>query len=129
MPEENIKVNDFTVFSDLFSSLTKYGYQLVTANTAVPKAITDPQLNSIEAVLRGNYGEEGSNEAQPTVVVVAHYDSDSIAPSLPSGVDSNGSGVAVLLGSSFLIDVFKNLLNAYDRHVLMHIAYNFDAIF
>ena len=52
---------------------------------------------SIEAVLRGSHGEEGSNEVQPTVVVVAHYDSDSIAPSLPSGVDSNGSGVAVLL--------------------------------
>merc|ERR1719471_736684 len=51
---------------------------------------------SIEAVLRGKEQEVG-NEVQPTVVVAAHYDSDSLAPSLPSGVNSNGSGVAVLM--------------------------------
>lgn len=83
--------------SDMFSSLVKYGYQMVTSSTAVPKAIPDPQSVSIESVLRGSHGEEGNNEAQPTIVVVAHYDSNSIAPSLPTGVDSNGSGVAILL--------------------------------
>ena len=81
----------------MFSSLVKYGYQMVSSSTAVPKAIPDPQSVSIEAVLRGSHGEEGNNEAQPTIVVVAHYDSNSIAPSLPTGVDSNGSGVAILL--------------------------------
>ena len=83
-------------FSALFSSISNYGYQLVSANSAVPKAMTDPQMTSIEAVLRGRHGEDlGGN--QPTVAVVSHYDSDSLAPSLASGVDSNGSGVAVLM--------------------------------
>jgi len=78
----------------LTSSISSYGYQLVSANSAVPKALPDPQMTSIEAVLRG---KEQDSEAQPTIVVVAHYDTDSMAPSLPSGVNSNGSGVAVLL--------------------------------
>ena len=55
----------------MFSSLVKYGYQMVTSSTAVPKAIPDPQSVSIESVLRGSHGEEGNNEAQPTIVVVA----------------------------------------------------------
>ena len=88
---------DIFQISVLFSSVSNYGYQLVSANSAVPKAISDPQMVSIEAVLRGNHGENGGNEPQPTVVIVAHYDSDSVAPSLPSGVNSNGSGIAVLM--------------------------------
>lgn len=87
----------FSLFSALFSSISNYGYQLVSANSAVPKAISDPQMVSIEAVLRGSQGDDGDNDAQPTIVLVAHYDSDALAPSLPSGVNSNGSGVAVLM--------------------------------
>ena len=68
----------------LTSSISSYGYQLVSANSAVPKALPDPQMTSIEAVLRG---KEQDSEAQPTIVVVAHYDTDSMAPSLPSGVN------------------------------------------
>ena len=79
------------------SSLSNYGYQLVSANSAIPKAITDPQMISIEAVLRGSLGEDSSTDPQPTVVVVAHYDSDNVAPSIPSGVDANGSGVAAIM--------------------------------
>ena len=84
-------------FSALFSSISNYGYQLVSANSAVPKALTDPQMTSIEAVLRGRHGEDlGGN--QPTIAIVAHYDTDSLAPSLTgNGIDSNGSGVAVLM--------------------------------
>merc|ERR1711935_689765 len=80
----------------LTASISNYGYQLVSANSAVPKALTNPEMTSIEAVLRGKEQEVGT-ESQPTIVVVAHYDTDSLAPSLPSGVNSNGSGVAVLL--------------------------------
>jgi len=85
-----------TALDVLHSSISNYGYQLVSANSAVPKALPDPQMTSIEAVLRGKEQDVG-NEAQPTVAVVAHYDTDSLAPSLPSGVNSNGSGVAVLM--------------------------------
>jgi hypothetical protein len=86
----------FPFFSAIFSNLASYGYQLVSTNSAIPKAIGDPSMVSIEAVLRGSHGDGGS-EAQPTVVVVAHYDSNSLAPSIPSGVDSNGSGMVVLM--------------------------------
>ena len=81
----------------LFSSVSNYGYQLVSANSALPKAVSDPQMLSIEAVLRGSHGEDGGNEPQPTLVIAAHYDSDSVAPSLTSGVNSNGSGVTILM--------------------------------
>ena len=50
----------------------------------MPKALPDPQMTSIEAVLRG---KEQDNEVQPTIVVTSHYDTDSLAPSLPSGVN------------------------------------------
>merc|ERR1719270_1951088 len=86
-----------SAFETLFSSISNYGYQLVSANSAVPKALTNAQMTSIEAVLRGRHGEDlGGN--QPTIAIVAHYDTDSLAPSLKgSGIDSNGSGVAVLM--------------------------------
>ena len=74
----------FLLFTVLHSSISNYGYQLVSANSAVPKALPDPQMTSIEAVLRG---KEQDNEVQPTIVVTSHYDTDSLAPSLPSGVN------------------------------------------
>jgi len=83
-----------TALDVLMSSISNYGYQLVSANSAVPKALADPQMTSIEAILRG---KEQDSEAQPTIVVSSHYDTDSLAPSLPTGVNSNGSGLAVLL--------------------------------
>ena len=39
----------------------------------------------------------GVQQRLPTVTVVAHYDAYGAAPSLSTGVDSNGSGVAALL--------------------------------
>ncbi len=82
----------------MVNSLSSYGYQLVSSSSALPKAISDPSMISIEAALRGTYGEENGNDAQPTVVVVAHYDTNVPASSMTStGIDSNGSGVAVLM--------------------------------
>lgn len=39
----------------------------------------------------------GVQQRLPTVTVVAHYDAYGAAPSLSTGVNSNGSGVAALL--------------------------------
>ncbi len=87
-----------TAIQALMGSLGSYGYQLVSSSSAVPKPITDPNLISIEAALRGTHGEENGNDAQPTIVMVAHYDTNSLAGSMPkTGMDSNGSGVVVLM--------------------------------
>lgn len=79
----------------LFNSLSSNGYQLVSASSAVPKAMSDPSMVSVEANLRGSVGND--NEAQPTVVLVAHHDASGTTPSLSYGVDSNGSGVTVVM--------------------------------
>ena len=39
----------------------------------------------------------GVQQRLPTVTILAHYDAYGAAPSLSTGVDSNGSGVAALL--------------------------------
>ena len=85
----------------------------------MPKALSDPLMTSIEAVLRGKEQDVG-NEAQTTIVVVAHYDTDSLAPSLPSGVNSNGSGVAVLME---LARIFGKLYASSRSRPSMRIAF------
>ena len=109
----------FIYFSVLTSSISNYGYQLVSANSAVPKALTNPEMTSIEAVLRGKEQEVGT-ESQPTIVVVAHYDTDSLAPSLPSGVNSNGSGVTILME---LARIFGKLYASSRSRPPMRIAF------
>lgn len=77
----------------MFNAIASTGYQLVSAASAVPKQQPDPIMKGIEGTLRA----KGEDESQPTVAVVAHYDSLGAAPTLSYGVDSNGSGVIVLL--------------------------------
>merc|ERR1719510_2814540 len=77
----------------LFSAIGSTGYQLVTAASGTPKQQSDPILRNIEGILRAR----GEDDSQPTIAIVAHYDSLGAAPSLSYGADSNGSGVIVLL--------------------------------
>jgi len=77
----------------MLNAIASTGYQLVSATSAVPKQQPDPIMKGIEGTLRA----KGEDESQPTVAIVAHYDSLGAAPTLSYGVDSNGSGVTVLL--------------------------------
>ena len=77
----------------LFNAIGSTGYQLVTASSGIPKQQHDPIVRNIEGTLRAR----GEDDSQPTIVVVAHYDTLGAAPSLSYGADSNGSGVIVLL--------------------------------
>ena len=87
----------------MFNAIGSTGYQLTSTATAVPKQQTDPIMKGIEGILRAR--EE--DESQPTVAVIAHYDSMSVAPTLSYGVDSNGSGVIVLLELARLFSRYK----------------------
>jgi len=85
--------NKVSAAETLFNAIGSTGYQLVSGTSAVPKQQSDPIMKGIEGILRAR--EE--DESQPTVAVVAHYDSMAVAPTLSYGADSNGSGVVVLL--------------------------------
>ncbi|KAH9499321.1 tRNA (cytosine-5-)-methyltransferase ncl1 [Bulinus truncatus] len=81
-----------TAWEALLSSALANGFQLVlSGNPAEPMA--DFEIVNIQGRLSG-YGIE---EQLPSIVISAHYDSSGIAPSLAYGVDSNGSGVIILL--------------------------------
>ncbi|XP_005090447.1 nicalin-1 [Aplysia californica] len=84
--------NAATAWEALVSSATANGFQLVVSGTAA-EALPDFEVANIQGRLSG-YGIE---EQLPTIVITAHYDSMGIAPSLSYGVDSNGSGVIILL--------------------------------
>lgn len=82
-----------TATDALLNSVFAMGYQIVV-NAAKPT----PQLNAYIPVIQGKlpaYGFQSS--MSPTIVIAAHYDSQSAVPELAYGADSNGSGVAVLL--------------------------------
>ena len=66
---------------------------ITPASSGIPKQQHDPIVRNIEGTLRAR----GEDDSQPTIVVVAHYDTLGAAPSLSYGADSNGSGVIVLL--------------------------------
>ena len=73
----------------LFNAIGSTGYQLVTTASGTPKQQTDPILRNIEGILRAR----GEDDSQPTIAIVAHYDSLGAAPSLSYGADSNGKDI------------------------------------
>jgi len=90
----------------LFNAIGSTGYQLVTTASGTPKQQTDPILRNIEGILRAR----GEDDSQPTIAVVAHYDSLGAAPSLSYGADSNGSGVVVLMELARIFSrIYKSL--------------------
>jgi len=76
----------------LVSSATANGFQLVVSGSAA-EALPDFEIANIQGHLSG-YGIE---EQLPTIVITAHYDAMGVAPALSFGMDSNGSGVLILL--------------------------------
>ncbi|XP_053321375.1 nicalin isoform X2 [Spea bombifrons] len=75
----------------LLHTATANGFQMVTSG-AQSKAVSDWLVSSVEGRLTGLGAED-----LPTIAIVAHYDSFSVAPWLSYGADSNGSGLAILL--------------------------------
>jgi len=62
-------------------------------STNDPKKIETLNLENFYGFLEGS-NSEGAN---PIIAIVANYDTFSIAPDLPSGMNTNGSGVVALL--------------------------------
>lgn len=92
----------------VLSSIAANGYQIViTAKT--PAAQPDAKISTIHGHLAGR-SFEGKN---PTIAVVAHYDSFGIAPELSFGADSNGSGVSILME---LVRIFSQLYSDPKTH-------------
>ena len=65
-------------------------YQVEVSASGV-KPLPSTRLPTVHSVL------PGSGDSSKTFAIVAYYDSLSVAPSLASGVDSNGSGMLALL--------------------------------
>ena len=87
-------------FSALLSAIGSTGYQLVTASSGIPKQQSDPTLRNIEGILRAR----GEDDSQPTIAVIAHYDSLGAAPSLSYGADANGECNKIKLHKRMLCD-------------------------
>ena len=66
------------------------------------KALPSVRLPTIQTLI------PGSGEASKTFAIVAYYDSLSVAPSLASGADSNGSGMLALIE---MARIFSSLYN------------------
>ena len=81
-------------FLALLNAIGSTGYQLVTTSSGTPKQQSDPILRNIEGILRAR----GEDDSQPTIAVIAHYDSIGAAPSLSYGADSNGERSSNLKG-------------------------------
>lgn len=86
-----------TAVDALLGAATANGFQIVV-NGAQSKSLPDFQITNLQGHLSGF----GIEEQLPSIVVVAHYDSFGVAPSLSQGADSNGSGVIALLELSRL---------------------------
>ncbi|KAF7493354.1 hypothetical protein SSS_09998 [Sarcoptes scabiei] len=76
-------------------------YQLVVNGPQVT-AINDPMITNFQAKLVGT----GVENHIPTYVIVSHYDSYSIVPSLSYGIDSNASGLIIFFE---LMRIFSKL--------------------
>ncbi|XP_073999451.1 BOS complex subunit NCLN isoform X2 [Rhodnius prolixus] len=84
----------------LAAIFSKNGYQVVVSAPR-PAPRNDAAVTSIQGKLAG-YGVE---DKLPTIVIVAYYDAQSIAPELSFGAESNASGVVMLLELARLLSL------------------------
>lgn len=75
---------------------TSDGYQL-TVNPGEPSVVRSLQGVNLQGTLAGVGADHGNGDHLPTLAIVAHYDTASVAPSMPHGANDNGSGVLALL--------------------------------
>jgi len=98
----------------LLQSVSNSGYQLVVS-AGTPQPVKDQGVVSVSGTLPGAGGED----IPPTILVVAHYDSAGAAPSLSTGADSNGSGVAMLLELARLFSSLYSSSRSHPSHNLV----------
>ncbi|RWS07274.1 hypothetical protein B4U79_15267 [Dinothrombium tinctorium] len=84
---ENISTSE-----KIFNAVVANGYQIVVGGSQA-SPIKNVIVSSIEGKLIGRGGEDQN----PTIAIVAHYDSSGSVPGLSFGADSDGSGIATLL--------------------------------
>ncbi|CAL1531840.1 unnamed protein product [Lymnaea stagnalis] len=113
--EGNSGDNAPTAWEALLSSASANGFQLVISGSPA-EALPDFEIANIQGRLSG-YGIE---EQLPTIVITAHYDAMGIAPALSYGVDSNGSGVILLLE---LARLFSKLFTNSRTHAKYNLVF------
>jgi len=102
-----------SALSALLQSVSNSGYQLVVSG-ATPQPVKEQGVVSMSGSLPGSGADDS-----PTILVVAHYDSAGAAPSLSTGADSNGSGVAMLLELSRLFSSLYSSSRSHPTHSLV----------
>lgn len=75
---------------------TSDGYQLMVSNSEA-QPISPVRAVNLQGWLAGKGEDVGAADHLPTLVIVAHYDTFGVAPSLATGADDNASGVVALL--------------------------------
>jgi len=95
----------------LVQSVSNSGYQLVVS-AGSPQPIKDQGVVSMAGQLPGAAAED----SPPSIVIVAHYDAGGAAPSLATGADSNGSGVALLLELARLLSALYSSSRSHPNH-------------
>jgi hypothetical protein len=79
-----------TAFQQLYAAVAANNFQIMSTSAATTNTVTQKHFNIIARL-------NGQERNGPNLLIVAHYDTHAIAPSLGTGSDSNGSGVAALL--------------------------------
>ncbi|XP_015172975.1 PREDICTED: nicalin [Polistes dominula] len=101
----------------IFNSISASGYQVVVASSQ-PMVRNDAKI----AILHGKLTGTGAEEKLPTIAIVTHYDSASVAPELSFGADSNASGVAMLLELARLFSALYSSGRSRPHYNLVFIA-------
>ncbi|XP_063982340.1 BOS complex subunit ncln [Diachasmimorpha longicaudata] len=101
---------------NLINSISASGYQVIVP-TGQPTPKTDVKIATIQGKLAGT----GVEEKLPTVALVAHYDSSSVATELSFGAESNASGVAMLLELARLFSALYSINKSRAKYNIVFI--------
>ncbi|XP_015600107.2 meckelin [Cephus cinctus] len=105
-----------TAAEAMFNSISASGYQVVVAS-GQPAVRSDIKVATLQGKLTG----AGAEEKLPTIALVAYYDSSGVAPELSFGVDSNASGVSLLLELARLFSALYSMGKSRPAHNLVFI--------
>lgn len=90
-------------------------FHLVTEPSTESKPLSDFQVISLQGKLIG----DGAEDQLPTIAIVTHYDSFSVAPGLSIGADSTASGVAAFLEMARLFSKLYERANTKPKYNIL----------